>query len=189
VKVPPPPGVSAFGLAKHFFDAYSFAHDCVDAAKRRNQQPHICNAFSDEARKWLRVINDHRVEAIEELATARGWLVAATSEFTFEQLANSKLPLSKPTYDERMAGARYSATHPEIGEIIARNEPFAWFTKDGLPAALLVPTFWTWGRCKEFARLKGLGIEQIEHPWHYPEKTVAVLYTRDMKAWDERPHK
>jgi hypothetical protein len=170
-------GTSPFAQAKALYEATWCALACAAASKKWNQRVQESH-FKAQVRA-LAMERFERVRlATHEIATARGWEISGASEFTFEQLADRELPLSKPTYDERMAVARHSATYPEVGEITAPNEPFTWFTKGGLPAALLVPTYWTWQRCQDFASEKQLGVEQIEHPWHYPDKTVAVLYKR-----------
>jgi hypothetical protein len=52
------------------------------------------------------------------------------------------------------------------------------FTLDRRPVAILSHSYAPWDDCVTFARQRNLIPERLPFSWYYPERTIAVLFTR-----------
>jgi hypothetical protein len=131
------------------------------ARSHEEKNPHVRLAI--HRRYFADVDNLKQMRAAERarLATERGWIVSRRS-FTLQELKDGRFArLTRLSECERPI-----IDHPDC------------FVLDRKPAAIVSHMYAPWEQCSEFAQLHGLDAERLYFSWHYPNGTLAVIFTR-----------
>jgi hypothetical protein len=152
---------SPFTQVKMLRDALLVVSDLSKAAVAHGHVD-LCAELSRQRREIGAEIKRREIAAASAIAGSRGWILAESKAFDFVGLAD---PAAPPITEPNM----FSGTND--------GWDWHWFTKNGKPAALLIPDTRGWEWSKRFAKEKMLDVELVEYPWGYPDKIAASLYT------------